>query len=435
MGAAAAPAMAQDARATPAYGSTALRSGFDPDPHTISVQSGGSVNIEGKGEDCAGYVASAPDYQVNWTAGSGALPLIFAANSTEDTTLIIRTPDNRWVCNDDGGTGMNPLVKFDRPRSGRYSVWVGTYDSPENYPAELIITELESNLPGNQQPDVSANPTYTTVRLTSGFQPDPHNETVRSGGELNASSVGDECTGFVASAPDVNLEWTAGSGALPLIIKATSEHDVTLVVNGPDGTWFCDDDGGSGTNPLLRFEHPAAGQYNIWVGTYDSSETFESTLSITELDSPDADEPDALPSNSPRPNVGASPTYSTLNLRSGFQPDPRTVSVQSGGSLNARVVGGECLGFIASAPDVNLNWTAGSGVLPLIISADADEDVTLVVNGPDGTWYCDDDGGSGTNAQLRFDNPGAGLYNIWVGTYESADNHQTTLSISEISHK
>jgi hypothetical protein len=125
------------------------------------------------------------------------------------------------------------------------------------------------------------------------------------------------------------------------------------------------------------------------------------------------------------------PTYGTLNLRSGFTPDPQVVAVQSGGSINAQSLSASCAGFIANAPDVRLNYTAGS--LPLIISVNSSTDTTLVVNGPDGSWYCDDDGGSaGMNPSLRFGTPQSGQYDIWVGTYGNASLQNAQLAISEL---
>src|SRR5262245_61905105 len=88
--------------------------------------------------------------------------------------------------------------------------------------------------------------------------------------------------------------------------------------------------------------------------------------------------------------------YGEVTLRSGFTPDPRIVALRAGGSIAASGARSDCRGFITSAPDVRLHYEAGA--LPLIISVASDSDTTLVVNGPDGTWYCDDDGGvTGSN--------------------------------------
>lgn len=130
-------------------------------------------------------------------------------------------------------------------------------------------------------------------------------------------------------------------------------------------------------------------------------------------------------------NYSLNPNYGTLNLSAGFQPDPQVVNLQSGGSRNAQNLSSSCRGFISDAPDVRLNYSAGQ--YQLMISADSSTDTTLVVNGPDGSWYCDDDGGNnGLNPLIRFDNPASGQYDIWVGTYGSASLAPAQLYISEI---
>ena len=107
---------------------------------------------------------------------------------------------------------------------------------------------------------------------------------VRSGGEINASTVSQSCAGFISNAPDVRLNYTAGS--LPLIISVAADADTTLVVNGPDGSWYCDDDAGAhGLNPMVRFNSPKPGRYDIWVGTYGNASLQPAQLHISELTS------------------------------------------------------------------------------------------------------------------------------------------------------
>lgn len=129
--------------------------------------------------------------------------------------------------------------------------------------------------------DYSANPHAGTVRLSAGFTPDPYNISVTAGGTIRASERFSGCYGYISHAPDVRLHWSGG-GNLPLIISASSSRDTTLVVNAPNGRWYCDDDSGEGTNPSLRFGSPMSGQYDIWVGSY-GGDYVSATLSISEL--------------------------------------------------------------------------------------------------------------------------------------------------------
>lgn len=133
--------------------------------------------------------------------------------------------------------------------------------------------------------DYSQRPTYGTVNLASGFTPDPYTRDLESGGPINAAErSGGECQGYIANAPDFRLNWRAGDGSLPLVFSVVSNTDTTLVVNGPDGRWYCDDDGGNnGLNPSLVFRRPASGQYDIWVGTYGRAALAGARLEISEL--------------------------------------------------------------------------------------------------------------------------------------------------------
>jgi len=143
-GLAAGAAAAQDYMQPPTYGSVTLNSGFTPDPYTVSLQSGGSIDAGNRiGGSCRGYVANAPDFRVSYSAGS-TFPLIFSVNSGADTTLVINGPDGNWYCDDDGGNGYNPSVRFSSPRSGQYDVWVGTYASSSLQAATLYVSEVSS---------------------------------------------------------------------------------------------------------------------------------------------------------------------------------------------------------------------------------------------------------------------------------------------------
>ncbi|MGX6648908.1 peptidase S1 [Maricaulaceae bacterium MS644] len=130
-------------------------------------------------------------------------------------------------------------------------------------------------------------------------------------------------------------------------------------------------------------------------------------------------------------NFSLNPAYGTLNLSAGFNNDPRAVNLQSGGSIPASNVSNSCRGYIADAPDVRVNYASGS--LPLIFSVASGVDTTLVINAPDGRWYCDDDSGNGVNPSIRFGSPSSGQYDVWVGTYASATLQNATLYVSELS--
>ena len=278
------------------------------------------------------------------------------------------------------------------------------------------------------------NPTYGTYNLQSGFLPDPQTINIVAGGPINtANTLGGQCRGFAANAPDVRINFTGGSFS-EINFSAFSDTDTTLIVNDPNGNWICDDDSAGSLNPGIQIDNPSSGVYDIWVGTYSDQGDFPpATLHISELafggefggsGSDGSGSLDfALPAN-----------YGSTTLSGGFTPDPYTVDLYAGGDVSvSRAVSGigNCQGYVTSAPDYELSFTAGS--LDLFISAASSSDTTLVVNAPDGSWWCDDDGGEGGfNPGIEFPNPQSGVYDIWVGTYSDGDPAAARLNISEL---
>jgi hypothetical protein len=135
----AAPAVAQNASLSANYGEISLSAGFTPDPYTVNIQAGGSVDGSRLPGSCTGYISEAPDFEVTYSAGS--LPLVFRTVSGADTTLIINGPDGQWYCDDDSFGDGDAQVRFNRPQSGTYDIWVGKFGSGGTAAARLLITE------------------------------------------------------------------------------------------------------------------------------------------------------------------------------------------------------------------------------------------------------------------------------------------------------
>lgn len=134
--AAASTAAAQDPAAAATSGGMRASAGFTPDPIQVRIYSGGSIDASRLGGACVGMIASAPDYEFTYTAGS--FPLSFGVVSDRDTSLVINGPDGRWYCNDDA-EGLNPILTWGRPSSGSYDIWVGAVGQAAS--ATLLISE------------------------------------------------------------------------------------------------------------------------------------------------------------------------------------------------------------------------------------------------------------------------------------------------------
>jgi hypothetical protein len=126
-----------DPELKPTFGQVKLKAGFTPDPFKRELIAGGAIRTNLGGVNA--YVAKAPDFKLFYTAGDFALTI--HVDSPADTTLLINLPDGKWVAVDDA-EGLNPVLKFETPQSGRYDIWVGTFGK-ENAKATLFITELK----------------------------------------------------------------------------------------------------------------------------------------------------------------------------------------------------------------------------------------------------------------------------------------------------
>lgn len=131
----------QTASRTANFGEVYLSAGFTPDPHTVDLTAGGSIDAYTDTDlpgACVGNISDAPDYEVTYSAGS--LPLVFRTLSSTDTTLIINAPNGSWYCDDDSWGDGDAEVRFNKPHSGTYDIWIGTFGGG-TASARLIVTE------------------------------------------------------------------------------------------------------------------------------------------------------------------------------------------------------------------------------------------------------------------------------------------------------
>lgn len=132
-------------------------------------------------------------------------------------------------------------------------------------------------------------------------------------------------------------------------------------------------------------------------------------------------------------NVSLSPNYGTVTLRAGFTPDPHRTSIQSGGSVDVSYLNRpNCAGYATSGPDLRVRWSGNSDHLRIFFVGDGD--TTLIINDPSGRWYCSDDTYSTRHPSFRFDDPEAGQYDIWVGSFSRNEQIRGTLYMTEQSY-
>lgn len=125
---------------------------------------------------------------------------------------------------------------------------------------------------------------FGTHSLSAGFMPDPKVIRVTSGGNLNVSRMGygSGCRGYATSTPDAIVNYTGSSSSNFLRFYVQASGDTTLVINDATGTWHCNDDS-VGLNPMVSITNAPSGQYDVWVGSYQSGQQISGTLNVTEL--------------------------------------------------------------------------------------------------------------------------------------------------------
>lgn len=256
------------------------------------ILAGGSFDLSEMNNDYEGFISSAPDLQLTFEASNSELNFrVDAENGTDDPVILIFSPSGEFHYNDDGDdNGYGSEITIENPESGNYAIWIGNYDSEDLISTTLEISEI--NRYGNNEStdfisyasfdelDIYEDPYYGDVTLESGFMPDPHVLTLTAGGSVDLSQYGH--SGYAASKPDVDFYFTpSGNADETLTISVTSETDTILLINGPAGTWYFNDDS-NGVNPSITFKDPEDGLYSIFVGTFDA-ESAEAELLISEL--------------------------------------------------------------------------------------------------------------------------------------------------------
>jgi hypothetical protein len=417
-------AFAQSFEGPPAYGDISWSPGQEA--ASIAILAAGAMPADWLSSGCSGYISPAPSARLVLEAGGD---VAIAAGSDEDLTLVVRGPDGTISCNDDGADSFNPGLTLTDAAPGAYEIWVGTYSAGVGHPATVIHVADEF---------ITANPFVVTpdpmlaaaqsVRLRAGFDDDPRRVAVRAGGEAALDGLGDSCFGYASAEPDVAVNYSAGD--YDLYFMMTSEADGVMAVRTPSGEYLCNDDQ-VGLDPGVQIEDPETGEYLIWAGLLgDNRRVVDGEVTISEIGYAGFDN---------RLDLSAEARFDTIDLVSGFTPDPVTITGSAGGRVDANVAtadgvtaSGYCTGYVSREPSIELTYEAGA--LPLYIAARSQGDLTLVINAPDGSWHCDDDSGGDLNPEVSFDSPQSGVYDIYVGTFDEQDfgSGEAEVFISEL---
>lgn len=376
---------------------------------TVAERTPGDIDIRAVSNQCSGTVPPVPDAIVRLSA---PLPQLRAwAVTTEDTSIVVHTPDDRWRCATTIG-GRPPQALLRDVPAGQYELWVGA-----RFPRPVRGTLHVSVAPLLELGGTSA--TLGVVPLSPTFTPDPTELTLseRPVGDVDARLASLGCTGRVPSRPDVIVRLDAPIPSLRAFFTSTT--DTSLVVHGPEDLWRCSDSGYSRLDPLVDLVNPTPGQYEIWVGSPGAAQTVAGTLHFA---------------RSPLVEIGgAAGALATQQLPAGFEGDSWSVPIptRAAGELSARVAATNCVGQISRRPDLVLTLDSALPLLRAYI--DAPVDTTLLVHGPGDTWRCNDDsnaGGRNINPMVDFANAAPGRYEVWAGAFPGVASYSGTLHVT-----
>ena len=132
--------------------------------------------------------------------------------------------------------------------------------------------------------DYTLDTNFGQTTLRAGFEPDPFVLPMDAGGDIDVTTLnlGSECIGYATAQPDFRIQWSGSSEALRFFFTSEiANGDAGLIINDPQGTWYCNDDWSNTYDPLIDIPNPLEGQYDIWVPTY-TGETIPGTFYITE---------------------------------------------------------------------------------------------------------------------------------------------------------
>ena len=267
-------------------------------------------------------------------------------------------------------------------------------------------------------PTAMAGGMFGSFELAPGFLPDPAEGAGLAGGSVDANPLGPECAGNIDTSADHHVRLADDFDYLRF--RVYSDEDTTLVIRGPNGEYYCNEDYDDQDPQVAgRFE---AGNYEVFVGSYGGDNPpYRIEISEFSTSTP------VGPANVENGTGTSRGMFESFELVPGFWPDPTEGSGLAGGSVDANPLGSECAGNIDDIADHHVRLADDFDYLRFRVYSD--EDTTLVIRGPKGEYYCNEDyDGQDPQVDGRFE---AGDYEVFVGTYGD-EYPEYRIEISEI---
>lgn len=288
-----------------AYISLDLQAGFPLDPFFVSVNGGGELDASLLDAKCRGFINGNPTLSLNWS-GKAEVARVFTF-SDADPMLVVQTPDGKFLCGDDSNPlVLDPQVEIKNPSAGKYNIWVGSASKNQLLPTILVLTTRADVNASNFQlsslvkrpalpPENTTAPHALQAKIitdaiarykgTPGGPLDaaPLKQAVSSAGTIPVFDIdlgGARCNGYVADTPDYVFD--VPNGMEQFAVWFEGKQDASLLVVGPNGAAFCNDDSAAGNaNPQLLITKPAPGKYAVFIGRLNQDAPAQGTIVVT----------------------------------------------------------------------------------------------------------------------------------------------------------
>ena len=323
--------------------------------------------------------------------------------NTGDPVLVVCDGDapclgaNALAADDDGCGNLGSLATFTCPSSGRYTAFTSSIGGRAEYSCTLAVGTPTAPPPGPQGAAGLLAPCADPgAERDCGWIVSGPARSCAPGAPVRVGCGGPNCEPGAFEGDPV-LRACEGTAPCAAAAALDSQDDTC------------------GPGPVVTFNCPASGVYNLLVGAYSPNRTYSCTIGGA-TDRVVAAAPASGAYGGPLLVGGAVSNFGRIDLGAG-QPSG-ALHVVSGGQLDARASTG-CIGWVTGQPDAIVSVAGGLPLLELAVTADnAPEDTTLVVHRPDGTWACNDDfAPPARDPRVDIESPPAGQYDVWVGSY------------------
>ncbi len=134
-------------------------------------------------------------------------------------------------------------------------------------------------------PVVADTANFGTISLSPGSDILTSSISGYTGGSYSLSAIANRdtnnktCFGFADPNPDYIVVLEKDFSNLKLLVNS-SGTDTTMLIKAPDNKIYCGDDTGKSKDASIDFKNLKAGNYKVWVGTFNANVKQNYTLTV-----------------------------------------------------------------------------------------------------------------------------------------------------------